>query len=272
MNNYVKMLKPVREIARGYQGAGLEYFALKVVGRGLFLIIMLMIAFLFVFALVTDLIPGINEVQVPTIEVSADVDLGSLVSSAFSRVSGAVVSLSGVAILAVSAVLTAHALRQGTHRAFSHEDAKIRLMQPGTFVTAVALSLLVMFTWLATLATTIRRTAWTAIIGQEVPGLLVDTGKVCAVVLAVVVIAAVIVLYVRSVTSAEPTGRQMAIAVAVASAVVAASFFLLYTYVGALVNPRASTGVILILTLLAWVNVVVRVYFVGLCWMASHCR
>lgn len=97
MNNYVKMLKPVREIAREYQGAGLEYFAL-----------------------VTDLIPGINEVQVPTIEVSADVDLGSLVSSAFSRVSGAVVSLSGVAILAVSAVLTAHALRQGTHRAFSH--------------------------------------------------------------------------------------------------------------------------------------------------------
>jgi hypothetical protein len=268
----VKKFQAVREIANGYQKAGLEFFALKVVGRGLFLIIMLMIAFLFVFSLVTDLIPGINEVQIPTIAVSADVDLGSLVSSAFSRVSGAVVSISGVLILAVSAVLTAHALRQGTHRAFAREDAKIRLLQPGTIGAAVSISLIVMFTWLATLATAVRRSAWTAILGQEEPELLINAGKVLVVALAIGVMAGAIVLYVRSITSVPPTGRQLSIAVGIACAVVGASFFLLYSYVGALVNPRASTGVILILTLLAWVNVVVRVYFVGLCWMAARSR
>lgn len=79
-----------------YQKASLEYFALKVVGRGLFPIFMLMVGFLFVFAYVTDLFVGVNEVVVPTVDVEPGVDLGNLVASTFFRVSGAVVSIGGV--------------------------------------------------------------------------------------------------------------------------------------------------------------------------------
>jgi hypothetical protein len=54
----------------------------------------------------------------------------------------------------------------------------------------------------------------------------------------------------------------------VAVVVVGANFFLLYTYVGALINPAVSAGIVLILTLLLWVNIVVRAYLGALCWVA----
>ena len=54
--------------------------------------------------------------------------------------------------------------------------------------------------------------------------------------------------------------------------VVGANFFLLYTYVGALINPAVSAGIVLILTLLLWVNIVTRAYLGALCWAAPARR
>ena len=48
---------------------------------------------------------------------------------------------------------------------------------------------------------------------------------------------------------------------------VAANFFLLYTYVGALINPAVSAGIVLVFTLLLWVNISVRAYLGALCWV-----
>jgi hypothetical protein len=251
-----------------YQGVNLEYFSLKVVGRGLFLIIMLMIAFLYVFTFVTDLIAGVNEITVPTVDVDPTVDLGGLVSSTFSRVSGAVVSTGGIFILIASALLTAHALRQGSHRALCGENSSgIRLFQVRTLAGAAALSSLIMLTWLMTLATAIRHRAWTIILGRPIPEWSVDTAKAIGIASVIVVVTLSIIFYVRSITGTHTIWKQRGIALLIAGIFVGASFVLLYTYVGALLNPRASTGVILVMSLLLWVNVVVRCYFFGLCWM-----
>ena len=55
----------------------------------------------------------------------------------------------------------------------------------------------------------------------------------------------------------------------VAVVVVGTNYFLLYSYVGALINPAVSAGIVLIFTLLLWVNIVVRVYLAALCWVTT---
>jgi hypothetical protein len=260
---------PVRIFTR-YTDAGLEYYSLKVVGRGLFLIIMLMIAFLFVFTFVTDLIVGVNEVTVPTVDVDPGIDLGGLVSSAFSRVSGAVVSTSGVLVLIASALLTAHALRQGSHRALSRDDnSQIKLFQMRTLGGAAAISSLIMITWLMTLATAIRQKAWMEILTGDIPEWIVDAAKAIGIAGVMVIVAISIAFYIHSITDTRTTTKQFGVALLISGVLVGASFALLYTYVGALINPRVSTGVILVFSLLLWVNVVVRSYFFGLCWVAA---
>lgn len=253
-----------------YQHAGMEYFALKVVGRGLFLVIMLMVGFLFIFTFVTNLFVGVNEIVVPTVDVDANVDLGNLVASTFSRVSGAVVSTSGVLVLLVSAMLTASALREGSHRALASDElSTIKLFHLRTCIAAVALSSLIMFTWLMTLATAIRHRAWEMILGRAFPEWIIDSAKFLAVVATMAVIVLSIAGYVRSIIRTPTTGKTIGVALLITTIFVGASFALLYTYVGALVNPRASTGLLLVLALLLWVNVVVRTYLVGLCWIAA---
>lgn len=253
-----------------YQHAGLEYFALKVVGRGLFLVIMLMVGFLFVFTYVTDLFVGVNEVVVPTVAVEPGVDLGNLVASTFSRVSGAVVSVGGVLVFLVSALLTTVAIRQGSHRALSNENlSRIKLFQMRTCTGAAALSSLVMLTWLTTLATAIRHRAWEMIVDRPLPEWSVNTAKVFVVAAVMGIVVLSITGYVRSITRISTTKKTVGVAFFVAAIFVGASFGLLYTYVGALVNPRASTGLLLVLALLLWVNIVVRTYLLGLCWIAS---
>lgn len=123
------MPRTVRAIVDRYRGQQIEYFALKVVGRGLFLVLILMVGFLFILSRATDLIAGENEIVIPTVQVSADIDLGSLVASTFSRVSGAVLSASAVVILVASALLTAHALRQGSAVALDSPSPAPRLLQ-----------------------------------------------------------------------------------------------------------------------------------------------
>ena len=173
-----------------YRRLDLEYAALRVVGRGLFLAVMLMVAFLFVFARVTDLIAGDNEVLIPTASVSANIDLGALAQGAFSRTSASVVSVIGLVTLIVSAIFTGHALRQGSRRALLGEGAStVRLLSGRTIAVSVALGLVVLLTWLLTLTTSIRRRAWATLIGRDIDAAVVDTGKALAVLLSLSIIA-----------------------------------------------------------------------------------
>ena len=252
-----------------YRGLDIEYAALRVVGRGLFLAVMLMVAFLYVFVRVTDLISGTNEVLIPTVAVNPDVDLGALAQGAFSRTSASVVSVIGVFTLIASALLTGHAIRQGSRRALLGEHASpVKLLSGGTLAVSLLLSVGVFITWLLTLATSIRHRAWIALLSRDVSTTAIDAGKVLAVVASVLIVAAGVLLVVRLVLG-HLSRRALAAATLVSLIVVAANFFLLYTYVGALINPDVSAGIVLIFTLLLWVNICVRAYLAALCWVGT---
>lgn len=247
----------------------MEYPALRVVGRGLFLAVMLMVAFLYVFTRVTDLIAGTNEVLIPTAAVSADVDLGALAQGAFSRTSASVVSVIGILTLVVSALVTGHALRQGSHRALLGEQATaVRLFSVRTVGVSIALAVGIFSTWLLTLATAIRHRAWLTLLGRDISPAAIDAGKAFAVLASVLIVAAGVLLVVRLVLGYLPA-RSVVAAGIVAAIVVGANFFLLYTYVGALINPDVSAGIVLIFTLLLWVNISVRAYLAALCWVGA---
>lgn len=259
----------ITSTASRYRGLDMEYPALRVVGRGLFLAVMLMVAFLYVFTRVTDLIAGTNEVLIPTVSVSADVDLGALAQGAFSRTSASVVSVIGVLTLVVSAMATGHALRQGSHRALLGEQAsRVRLLSGRTVAVSIALAVGIFSTWLLTLATAIRQRAWLALLGRDISPAAIDLGKVLAVLASLIIVAAGVLLVVRLVLGHLPP-RSLVAAGIVAVIVVGANFFLLYTYVGALINPHVSAGIVLIFTLLLWVNISVRAYLAALCWVGA---
>lgn len=248
-----------------YRDRHLEYSALRVVGRGLFLAVMLMVAFLYVFTRATDLISGTNEVLIPTLALAPDLDLGALAQGSFTRTSASVVSVIGVITLIVSAVLTGHALRDGARRALVPHPAGTRLLSVRTLLAALALAAVVLATWLLTLATALRHSAWVALLGREVSTTAVDLAKAGAIVLSLILVAAAVGLVVRAVLGTLPRPGVIA-SIAVALVVVGANFFLLYTYVGALINPAVSAGIVLVLTLLLWVNIVTRAYLMALCW------
>ncbi len=252
-----------------YRRLDIEYAALRVVGRGLFLAVMLMVAFLYVFARVTDLISGTNEVLIPTVAVNPDIDLGALAQGAFSRTSASVVSIIGILTLIASAVLTGHAIRQGGRRALLGEHAvPVKLLSGRTLAVSLLLALGIFATWLLTLATSIRHRAWVTLIGRDVSTVAIDAGKALAVIASLAIVAAGVLLVVRLVLGRLPR-RALAAAALVSAIVVGANFFLLYTYVGALINPDVSAGIVLIFTLLLWVNICVRAYLAALCWVGS---
>lgn len=255
----------LREIVARYRGLNLEYRALSVAGRGLFLAVMLMVLFLFVLSRATDVIAGINEIAIPTADVSSSIDLGSLAQGAFSRTSASVVSVVGLFTLIISAMLTGHALRQGTHLALlGHPAGSVRLLSTRTAAVSTIVALGIFFTWLLTLATAIRRRAWSTIIGVDLNPILVDTAKAAAIVVSLAIIAGGVLLATWEILGSIPRLAYLGAGV-VAVTVVGANFFLLYTYIGSLINPAVSGGIVLILTLLLWVNICVRVYFGALC-------
>lgn len=252
--------------ARRYRDLHLEYSALRVVGRGLFLAVMLMVAFLYVLSRATDVLPGANEVVIPTTSLSADVDLGALASGAFSQTSASVVSIIGALSLIISALLSGHALRDGTRRAMLGEAAdRVRLLSWGTVIVAAALSVIVLVTWLLTLATSIRYRAWVTLLGGDVGTGAVNAGKALVVLISLALVAGGVLVSVRVITGTL-SSRSLVASLVIAVVVVGANFFLLYTYVGALINPNVSAGLVLILTLLLWVNIVVRVHLGTLAW------
>lgn len=263
----------VRRVVRRYIETNSEYAALQVVARGLFLSLVLVIAFLFVMAFVTDLISGQNEIVIPINGVDSAVDLGAVISDLFSRTSAAVITVTGAATFLASAFLTAKALRDGSRRALlGPQTPKSRWTDLRTLVIAMAISGLVLVTWLLALATALRRAAWSALFATDLPNLAVNLAKALCILLAAALIAGSVILVTRLITGGWPDRRGWLLSVAVGALVVAANFFLLYTYVGALVNPAVSAGIVLILTMMLWVNIVVRVYLAGLCWIAAGGR
>lgn len=253
---------------RRYRTLHIEYAALRVVGRGLFLAMMLMVVFLFVFTKATSLVAGENEVLVPTVTVAPTVDLGELATGSFTRTSGAVVSLIGLATLIISALWTSYALRRGTTvalRGDKGEQAHWKSWR--TIAIAVLLPVVILATWLLTLSTSLRRRAWSVIAGQELDPLLVNGGKVLAIVLGFLIIGGATLVTIRA-TTGQLRGRDVAAASVVGVVTVGFNFVLLYTYVGSLINPNVSGGIVLVFSLLLWVNIVVRVYLGALCWAA----
>ena len=101
---------------RRYRDDGVALPALTVVYRALFLAICVLLVLLFVLSRITALLPGVNEIVIPTMTLPSDVDLGLEVDRAFWRSTGAVFDVLGVLTLAVSATLTARALRRGQTR------------------------------------------------------------------------------------------------------------------------------------------------------------
>lgn len=258
---------------RRYVDTHSEYAALQVVARGLFLAVVLVIAFLFVLTLVTGLISGQNEIVIPINGVDSEIDLGKIVSDFFSRASASVVTVTGALTFLISAFLTTKALRDGTRRALLGADApKSRWRDPWTWAIALGLSCLVLITWLLALATALRRAAWSALLGTDLNGLAVNIGKGLCIVISAALLAAVIAIVHRRVTGGWLSGAQLAVVAIMGVIVVAANFFLLYTYIGALVNPEVSAGIVLVFTIMLWVNIVVRVYLGGLCWLAGNVR
>lgn len=254
---------------RRYRQLDIEYSALKVVGRGLFLVVMLMVVFLYIFTRVTALIEGTNEVLIPTVAVNPDIDLGALAQGAFSRTSASVVSVIGALTLILSALFTAHALGQGSRRALLGQSTLgARLLSWRTAALAVILAALILVVWLLTLATSIRQRAWIALLGADVAPLAVDLGKALSVVLGLIIVATGVLITVRAVLG-HVTRRAVAAACLVAVVVVLMNFLLLYTYVGALINPEVSAGIVLVFALLLWVNICVRAFLGALCWLGS---
>jgi hypothetical protein len=252
---------------RRYRALDIEYAALRVVGRGLFLAVMLMVAFLYVLARVTDLIAGTNEILVPTVTVDPSIDLGALAQGAFTRTSASVVSIIGIATLLLSALFTGHAVRAGSRRALLGDAAgRTRLLSGRTVAVSVLLAAGIFVTWLLTLMTAIRHRAWGALLDREVSPAVVDAGKIAAIAVSLLLIAAGVLLVVRLIMGYLPRKAPLGAAV-VAVIVTVANFFLLYTYVGALINPQVSAGIVLIFTLLLWVNITVRAYLAALCWI-----
>jgi len=157
-------------IAR-YRHLEIEYAALRVVGRGLFLAVMLMLAFLYVFTRITDILTGVNEVLVPTLTVAPDVDLGALAQGAFSRTSASVIGALSALTLAASALLSGKALLDGTQRALLGEAAgRTSLLGARTILVAIILSVTIFLSWLVTLATSIRQRAWVQLLGRDPQG------------------------------------------------------------------------------------------------------
>jgi len=255
-----------------YRELDLESSALRIVGRGLFLAVMLMVAFLFVFMRVTGVLTGENEIAIPTGVVSADVDLGALVQGAFLRSRGATLSIIGVGTLLVSAALTGHALRRGTSTALlGREVGRPGFRSAATAYVAIAVPVLVLLTWLIALGTAIRRRAWSSLLGVDLDPAVVNVSKGVGIAFAALMIFGAVLLAIR-LTAGHLTKRAVIAGAVIATVMVACNFLLLYTYVGMLIRPQVSGGIALVLGVLLWVNIVVRTYLGAMCWAGCQER
>ena len=117
-----------------------------------------------------------------------------------------------------------------------------------------------LLSWLLVLSTAIRRAAVAEIVGLSSPEA-VNVAKGLVIVATWLLIACVVFAALR-LADREHRSQTIAVGSAVFAAfVVAANFVLIYSYIAALVDPDTSGSVVVVLTILAWVNIVVRGLF-----------
>ena len=92
-----------------YRTGTAHYDALVVLYRAIFLAVCVMLSLLYALELVTNVLPGANEVTIPFVELPAEQDLGATVQATVSHSRGAVLGIVGVATLLSSAMSTAKA-------------------------------------------------------------------------------------------------------------------------------------------------------------------
>lgn len=254
-----------------YHQRTVEYFALRVILRGLFLAVAIMMAFVYVLGLATDVLPGVNEIAVPTTTVPAEVDVGQVVREIVNSTTGRFVSVLGTITLIISGFYTARALRQGAVEIFGESGPpRSRPVQWSRDAGLAALvALLVLFAWLFALATAIRTSAIIAILGTQVPRAAVNVGKWCLLLISIALVAAVVYALLRKAAPGRRTRDVLLASVLFGVFMTAANLFLLYAYVASIIDPHTSSGVVLVLTVLAWVNIVIRALFYAECWIVT---
>ena len=130
--------------AAHYRGDRIEYHALVVVSRGLFLTIAGVMVFLYVLSFITDLLPGTNELVIPTATLPDARDLGSVVDEALVQFQSAVLGIVGLVTLLVSATLTARALRNGTRRSRRRRRPQVRALAPSNLLIGLGPALMIL--------------------------------------------------------------------------------------------------------------------------------
>ena len=245
-----------------------EYLALVVTYRALFLSMVLMLALLYVLDVITSVLPGTNEIVIPIVSLPDSLDLGQIVATTFSDSSSALLDVFSVLTLVLSATYTAKALRQGSHNVLRPNDHRhIRTFDVRNLGVGVLLAAVTLTSWLLVMSTTVRRAAI-----QEMTGIgdstLVNMGKGLAIFAAWLLITLAIFAFVRIVDDLRTSRTILASAGVFAAFAVAANVGVIYAFIWALADPNTSGSVLFILTILTWVNVVVRGLFYLLCWIS----
>lgn len=253
-----------------YRRNRVEYFSMNVVSRGLFLTVSVMLVFLYIFDLTTSLMPGINEITIPTMALPDEKDLGAAVHLTFEHSRGALMGIVGLFTLLISAAFTAKALRKGTAQLLWPEQVdQVHTLQFRNLAIGLALALAVLASWVLGFTTAIRSSAIRTLVGLDVATPAIQVGKSGMILLTWVLVTLAIFIPLRAVT-VEKQSRTILLGSAVfAVFMVGANFLLLYSYIATLIDPDSSSGVVLVLTLLVWVNAVVRGLFFTQCWIAE---
>lgn len=273
-------LDPVRvghpwidQIARAlerYHYERIDYWSMKVVARGLFMAVSVMLVFLYAFDMTTSLLPGVNEITIPTMVLPDERDLGAVVHSNYLQAQGAILDLVGLVTLVVSAVVTAKALRKGSAVILNPVLAdRVHLLRPRNLITGAALAVVVLTSWLLILVTSIRTAAISTIVGAQLSPASVTIAKALIILAAGALLTLAMFVPVRRLAPDRPRAATLLASALFGAFVVGANFVLLYSYIAALFDPDTSGGVVLVLTLLAWVNMVVRALFLTECWVAE---
>lgn len=256
------------ETVRDYRGSLIEFLALRVITRGLFLAVAVMLGFLVCLARLTQILPGRNEIGVPTTALPDSTDIGAIVSTLVEQSEGALLGIVGAITLIVSAIMTANALRRGTAITLNGSPRqRIPYVSAFNLVLGLLIALLILLTWLLTLGTALRHATYLALLDQDVSRLATNLVKVGCTLLQFLILTGTCYAMMRSKLPFGPRRRILAASLTFGAITVLANFFLLYSNIAALIDPKTSSGIVMVLTLITWVNIVVRTLFLVQVWV-----
>ena len=251
-----------------YRGNLIEFLALRVITRGLFLTVAVMLGFLVCLARLTQILPGMNEIGVPTTALPDSTDIGAIVSTLVEQSQGALLGIVGVITLLISAVMTANALRRGTVITLNGApQRRIPYVSAFNLVLGLMVAMLILLMWLLTLGTALRHATYVALLGYDAPRLATNLFKVACTVAQFLLVSGACYLMLRTRLPAGLNRRMLGASATFGVVTVLANFFLLYTNIAALIDPKTSSGVVMVLTLITWVNIVVRALFLVQVWV-----